>query len=228
MRIVIPSVNYADLLEVTLPAWRAKFPEAEIVVVTSLYDLPTRECAEQHGARALGTDAWYRNGAKLDKACAINEAFAFDSLPDATLCLSVDADVVPFGRLVPRDGEYRVDTIYGAPRFHCPDERTFREHLAGRAPISTLGLLSRGADQHPVFPHSPDMVRAAAKTCQGYFQAFLSQPGRRFKSCPTAGGYDGSFARTFTFRDVLPDFYLLHLGGRSRRNWEGRVLPTWR
>jgi hypothetical protein len=58
VRIVIPSVNYADMLAVSLPAWRSEFPGAEVVVVTAPADQATQETAERFGARLCVTDAW--------------------------------------------------------------------------------------------------------------------------------------------------------------------------
>jgi histidyl-tRNA synthetase len=68
---VIPSVNYADMLAVTLPAWKAAVPRATLRVVTS------RQVVETHRVcRAAGVVAEiaYRGNLKrrMERANRIN------------------------------------------------------------------------------------------------------------------------------------------------------------
>ena len=53
MRVVIPSVDYADMLEATLPAWRRLLPAATIVVVTAKHDRATIALTRSSGAALL-------------------------------------------------------------------------------------------------------------------------------------------------------------------------------
>ena len=236
MRIVIPAVSYADLLAVSLPAWRALLPEATIHVVTSPHedDVETSRLACRHGARPVITDAWYREGAVFDKGSALNVAFGFEPglvLPPkrGEVCISADADVVPFGR---GPVTVRKSALYGCARYHCPDPETLEAHRTGRLPLSKLALLpprTGGAGSEPIpHPSQAEVVKSARK-CIGFFQMWRHDDAYSFTPSRNAGGYDTRFARLFPDyrRFALLDFYVLHLGERARENWKGRVLPTW-
>lgn len=229
MRLAIPSVGYGDMLEVVLPAWLSYLPGQSITVVSSLDDERSALVAEQAGVRLVRTDVWTRGGAVLNKGAALNEAFGFTGGGLAPtvgeVCIATDADVVPFGQL----NTLRVQpgTLYGAPRYHCPDPQTLERHRAGRAPIEKLGLLARSSDSGPVFSHTEARRREFGARCLGFLQLFAYELGRAFPEALTAGGYDGAFARRFARKECLTGFYMLHLGGRAKANWRGRVLPEW-
>lgn len=240
MRIVIPSVQYADFLEVTLPRWQAMFTKAAITVVTSPADRASAAVAAARGVECVVTDAWTRPAAthnakkkaiKFNKAAALDEAFGFTGsrlAPDeGERCLSVDADVVPFGTM-PRQNDLDRRTLYGVPRYHCETPTDLEAHTKGRVTREALRLLvprQTGDRQGGARVMTPE--DAAAK-CLGYCQVFRYRVGLSFGSFATAGGYDTAFRRHFTRRAALPGFYVLHLGDSDRRNWTGRVVPAWR
>ena len=233
MRVVIPSVNYADTLSVTLPAWRVLLPDARIIVVTSPSDLDTQAVAREHGAGIVVTDAWYREGAVFDKARALDEAFGF--VPGGRrpargeACLSIDADVYPFGslpvRLIPR-------MIYGCPRYLCSSMAELAEHKAGATARSQLSLMLTRYTRPSGGPElvqgaSDRLVDTCAGACLGYFQLFAHQGHESFGSYPTAALYDLKFRDQFRRRGVAPGFYVMHLGNSCRSNWTGRTVPAW-
>lgn len=239
MRIVIPSVHYADYLAVTLPAWQALRPRAEIIVVTSPDDQETVGVATAAGVRCHATDAWTRpvetfNGAPgrvvFNKALALDEAFGFvpgfaEPPRHKEYCLAIDADVYPFGAW-PNDAK-RSDTLYGCPRYECltPDELI--AHRDGRTPVDSLHLIPpkiRGESYARSTNLTPEQVGAK---CLGYFQLFRYLDGRRFGSYRTAGKYDMDFRNQFARRRGLTSLYVLHLGEQNRQNWQGRILPPW-
>ena len=84
MRVVIPSVNYADTLAVVLPRWLEYVPAESIRIVTTLNDAQTLDIASQHHVDALRTTVWRTRGHVFDKAAALDEAFGFASLPEGT------------------------------------------------------------------------------------------------------------------------------------------------
>lgn len=207
MRIVIPSVDYADMLEATLPGWRQMFPTASIVVVTARHDRRSVDTARAVGASVLVTDAWYRGGRKFDKARALDEAFDFLARDAGEICIAIDVDVYPFG-LLELDA-LRADVLYGCDRFYCETPAMLDRQIArpSQAGLDRMTAGRRGA---------------------GYFQAFRARPGLTFGSYPNAGYYDLDFHRQFAGGvEALDRFYVLHLGRKSGKNWSGRTLPKW-
>lgn len=207
MRIVIPSVDYADMLGVTLPAWRRQFPAATFVVVTAKHDRTTFAVARELGAALLVTDAWYRRGAKFDKAAALDEAFDFGARPAGEICIAIDVDVYPFGAFALEaigDG-----VLYSVDRFHVDTPATLERQIANPDPA----VLER---------------MTAGRRGPGYFQAFRARPSLTFGSYPDAGYYDLDFHRHFPGGvEVLEASYVVHLGRKTGKNWRGRVLPKW-
>ena len=234
MRLVIPSVNYGDLLQVILPAWLAILPREAITVVTAPGDQETRDIATGLAVDLLVTDAWRRDGAVFNKAAALDEAFGFvgdvrRAPADGGVCLSIDVDIFPFGGL-PTGAEIKPDTLYGCPRFHCPTPDILKAHLFGTLKHRDLQLIAPRMRKVPgalIVPNTPANVQDAASRCLGYFQLFRYQPGIRFGSYRTAGKYDLDFREQFTRRLTVPRFYALHLGDQDRRNWQGRVTARW-
>lgn len=219
MRVVIPSVNYADFLAVTLPAWKKLLPSQDFLVVTSPEDTETREVAAMNEAGVVLTDVWSLDGASFNKAAALDLAFGFDKEPpwrvkDGEWCLSLDADVYPFGKFP--DG-FSVDRVlYSAMRYSCDSPEDLQAHIDGRLPLSHFPEIRMWRNRRIPDP--------AGK--QGYFQLWRYQAGDRFGSYPTAAKYDVHFADKFPVRRYLDGIYVLHLG-EHRRNWSGRITPRW-
>lgn len=235
MRVVIPSVNYGDLLSVTLPAWChvVGHPNA-ITVVTTPEDEETIRVAERSGVRVHVTDAWTRHdqswpipdhwnglwrerGRKdrtpvMNKALAMDEAFGFvpgfrEAPSRGEPCLALDADCYPDGAL-PHHATIETNVLYGCRRFEgFPDLTRGRE-------IVLKGRITKS--QH----------RGAIAVGGGYFQLFRFVPGRRFGSYPGADGYDYDFAFLWPRGVVLESISVLHFG-ETHMNWEGRKTPRW-
>lgn len=230
MRIVIPSLQYADYLVTSLPVWRSMFPSAEIRVVTGAMDHDSIRVGGQYDVDVIVSDAWHRDGAVFNKAAALDEALGHP--PIGTLCLVADADVVPFG-MFPLDDQLARDVLYGCGRYFCPDLETLEAHRAGLLPRDQLALIlpRRSGEPDVQLLERPTIydVRQLARKALGYCQVFRYRPGLQFGSSHNAAGYDNRFARQFSLRGPLPDsFYVLHLGGQDRANWNGRVLPPWK
>ncbi len=209
MRVVIPSVDYADMLAATLPAWRRLLPEADLIVVTAKHDRATFAIARASGAALLVTDAWYRNGARFNKARALDEAFAFEERPAGEICIAIDADVHPFGAFQPH--EIGDGVLYSVDRFY----------------VDTPATLARLVTRPELVLEERDRMTAGRRG-PGYFQAFRARPDLTFGSYPDAGYYDLAFHQHFAGGvAVLEGFYVGHLGRKSGKNWSGRTLPKW-
>jgi hypothetical protein len=235
MRIVIRSVNYADMLAVTLPQWVRMFPQAVITIATSPQDHETQRVAGENGAHVHATDAWFALGPKkLDGGTAADEAFGFVAYQAQPLrflqppepgevCISADCDVYPMGKF---PAELEHGTLYGCGQYLCLDEEAFEDaRTTGRR--LALILPRKGGESELLYAPTSNEVRAAARRCIGYTIAWRHQEGRRLGSSKTAGGFDIPFGRKFERHVGLTKFYVLHLGQRSRANWTGRVLPKW-
>lgn len=215
MRVVIVSVNYADFLAVTLPAWRQLLPLADIRVVTSSADPETQRVALKSGCRAvIATQAFTSGGAIFNKAAALDVGFA--GTPLGSWALALDADVYPVGELP--DNLPRTQGWLGSVhRYACETPEHLAEHLAGRRPLAAFPRIQ-------MWKRSPH--RADPAGLQGYFQLWRFRHGDRFGSYPTAAKYDVDFGRTFPYRRYLDGLAVLHLG-EHRRNWSGRVTAPW-
>jgi len=226
MRAVIPSVNYADVLAVTLPAWRKVLPSGALTVATSIADRETQAVARECGIDVFVTDAWTRvdrschwlNGtvAKFNKALALDEAFGFvatrrDPPAVGEVCVSIDVDGYPFGRF-PEEAAIPSNTVVGCWRHHCATHRELMAHVSG----------------HTSLRHFQRMKNSGGGPV-GYLQAFRYEPGMRFGSYPNAGKYDVHFMQKHTSqRAMLEDLYILHLGPQGDGpNWSGRTVPKW-
>lgn len=222
---VLPSVQYADFLAVTLPAWQRALPMATIRVVTSRWDMDTQRVCRESGIEALQTDAWTAGGAKLNSAKALDEAFA--PATPGELCLSIDADCYPCGTF-PSEDTFAPDVLYGCARYLCMSMDHLHAHLDGRTPREALPLMGHRLERagYGLVANTSDAVARLAADGPGYFKAFRYD-ARRFGSFPTAGAYDTAFAATFAKKGALVEFYVLHLGPSRGRNWSRRFVPVW-
>jgi len=222
---VIPSVQYADFLAVTLPAWQRALPQATIRVVTSREDAETQRVCREAGVEAYQTGAWQADRATLNTAKALDEAFA--SAAPGELCVSVDADCYPCGTF-PDEDTFAPDVLYGCVRYLCRSMAELRAHLDGRTPRAALQLMGHRLEQtgYGIVSNTPAEVARLAAEGPGYCKAFR-YGAVRFGSFRTAGVYDTAFAAKFTTKRPLVDFYVLHLGPSRGRNWRARVVPQW-
>jgi hypothetical protein len=224
---LITSVDYADFLAVTLPAWRALLPSATLRVVTSPRDRATHQVAARVGVEVVATRAWRADGARFNRAKALDQAIGLPA--SGELCLSVDADVYPCG-VLPDERHFALGVLYGCARYLCRTWADAKAHLFGRVPREALPLMDvrlATKDGYAIAANTPDELQRTAAAGLGYFQAFR-YAGQQFGSFPSAGGYDTAFAAGFAERRALEDLYVLHLGPSRGQNWTGRVLPTWR
>lgn len=219
MRAVIVSVRYADFLDQSLPAWRKFLPKGSLVVATTESDVLTHRIAEKHKTPVYCTTAWTEadptchvgTAAKFNKPLGLDRALGLTGEmppPDlGELCVSLDADVIPFGRW--DEASYEPGIVYGLYRYKCDTHQDLVAHRRG------LRALDAYAWMHN-------------KTPAGYCQIFRYHPGVRFGSYPSAGDYDREFCHQFERSEMRSDCYVLHLGARGGYwNWRRRQVPLW-
>lgn len=203
IRAIVVSVNFGDLLRITLSKNSRFF--SECVVVTTADDHETQDVVAQvPNARCFITDAFYRHGAVFNKGLAMEEGF--DELGRHGWIWIHDADI-----LLPDNFRWpenmQCGLLYGAPRRFIDDVTQYREGMDW----STLPLV-------------PDADRIS-----GFFQAYHADD-RHIAQLPWydvtfshSGGGDGYFdqrwPRAHTRR--LP-YEVLHLGPWCS-SWFGRA-----
>lgn len=209
IRGLVVSVDYSDLLAITLPANMQHL--SECLVITAPHDVATQELAKSiPNVRLYVTDEFTRDGAMFNKGRSIESGFSV--LGRHGQILIWDADILFPDRmldLIEDYGPLRQDILYGCPR------RMVDNPLAWDP-----------ARPWKVYPVGPDNNRVI-----GYFQLF-NAASRFLQTRPWydqrfthAGGGDGYFER-LTPRDhqVLLPFDVLHLGPKDA-NWFGRATP---
>jgi len=209
IKAITVSVNYDDLLRVTLPRMKSHFDS--ILVVTDNKDRATHRVAEKYGAAVYRTDAFYRHGAVFNKGLAIEEAF--DQIGRRGWILLVDADIIlpPDVDLSECDDPERLYSPYRR-LLKCPSDLTYLDH-------QSWSTLERG----------PEGTRN--DEFAGYFQLFHAD-ATPLKVKPwygigwrTAGGCDSEFWWKWDREKLTrPSFEVLHVG-QPNRNWKGRVTP---
>lgn len=225
MRAIITSVNCGDFLADTIAAWKTLLGD-QLGVATSPADTETQAVCERNGVKAWVTDGWSR----IDPTChlgsipprfnmplGLDEAFGFvpglRELPaDGELCLSLNADVHPFGAIPPEKAIPK-GVMAGWWRYECPTPNDLDLHRSGKKPLDHFKRM-RNSGGRPV----------------GYAQLFRYFPGFRFGSYGSAGKYDVHVFAKFQRLEMREDLYLFHLGGPEggHENWCGRCVPRWR
>jgi hypothetical protein len=224
MRAVITSVNCGDFLAATLPAWKRYLPDV-LSVATSPEDTETQDVCEANGVPAIVTDGWKRveidihrgaNPPHFNMPLGLDEAFGFipgqrERPSDGELCLSINADVYPFGTMT-AESDIPKGVMAGWWRHECPTPNDLAQHVSGKRKIHTYKRMKNSGGR-PV----------------GYAQLFRYFPGFRFGSYGSAAKYDIHVFEKFQRLEMRNDLYLFHLGGPEggHANWVGRCVPRW-
>jgi hypothetical protein len=210
MRAIIVSVDYTDLLAITLPWNRHHF--GEVMLVTDRQDVENVEpLAAEHECRLFTTDSFYARGATFNKWAALEEALdAYGR--KGWLCL-MDADV-----LWPKDvsiaRHLQVGTLIAPLRHMMEDLTPLRRHGAAGIPDE------KDWGRFPIHRNIHEWA--------GYSQIFhaedphLPPPPWHETDWRHAGGADSFFQMMWPPQHkVRPDWRVLHLGPAGA-NWYGR------
>lgn len=204
MRAILVSVDYSDILGLTLPWNRHHF--TEVMVVTSTTDTRSREVAWANRCQVFATDAFYRDGAVFNKWLALEgglDAFGRDGwlcIMDADVCWPRDADL---SGIVPGNLYTPLRRMMPAIPQEIPAEQEWSRWPLHRQQVEWAGYTQ-------VFFGSDLM---------------LGPPPWHETNWRHAGGADSFFqARWPQSRKLRPPFEVLHIG-ESGRNWCGRATP---
>lgn len=202
MRAILVSVDYADLLEVTLPYNRHHFDE--VMVVTSKADTATVSISKNNNCQVYQTDAFYENGAMFNKWKALEEALDTYGR-EGWMCI-MDADVMWPKNI--REYNRVVGNLY------TPMRRMFTKV---EQPIPEEGRWA----MCPLHPQQTEFA--------GYTQIFhatdphLGTVPWHEINWRHAGGADSFFQMKWPAHNkIRPPFEVLHLG-YAGTNWCGRA-----
>jgi hypothetical protein len=226
IEVVVTCVDYSDFLEITLPVTVRVFDA--VTIVTSPTDYRTIAIATRHRCRIKKTATWKTNGARFNKAAALNECIQDIEIAmrDAWI-LSLDADILLREDFSLRRCPFAKSDLYSIRRRTCEIEKDWINHKAGDIPWCAFPLQLPPIINGMAWGHRPTMN--VAGLC-GYFQLWnLGNPYvNRFPESMNAATYDVLFGMSFPEerRHFLPGLEALHLG-RQRRNWDGRISEQW-
>jgi len=208
----IVSVDYSDLLNITLPYNRNHFEN--VTVVTTKADTHTRAVAIKNECTVFKTDRFYDQAACFNKYAALQQCIS-ESITDcrSDIVCVMDADVM-FPKVIDwsfLDNPANADCLFTPERHMCRDI----------------------PDCMPQEPYWKSYEKNKEQEWAGYTQIFnindshLPETEKWFSTNWThAGGADSEFqARWPKSHKKRPTFSVLHLG-REGVNWCGRVTPT--
>jgi hypothetical protein len=208
---IMVSVDYTDLLSLTLPYNRSHF--RHVTIVTSHKDYPNIvPIADAYDAQVLATDLFWHAGASFNKFLALEWGLSRIGRK-GWICI-MDADV-----LWPKHASDDLARILRPGFLYSPLRRMFP--TIPTSPSEIPSEVEWG--NYPVHPN----VREHA----GYTQIFhaddpvLGSPPWHQCDWKHAGGADSFFqAKWPNDRKIRPTWYVLHLGPCGE-NWMGRVTP---
>lgn len=181
-------VDYADVLERTLPIWSNGLDD--VLVVTMPRDQVTRALCTRMNIAVHATDTFRRHGAWFNKAGALDEALATMAAVDWLLFF--DADILP-----PRDWQEQLENT-----------ELQSGYLYGATRLCDCGCL-RALDPPGVMPGCFHLFcnsdpRVHARPLLGHWS--------------NASGYDTIFARRWTGRWRKVPFAVTHLGNIGEKS----------
>ena len=225
MNALLVSVDYADLLAITLPYNRHHFDR---VVIVTAPGKPDTEVAHAHGAEVFITDAFYRRGAVFNKWLALEEGLDWMGR-SGWICL-MDADVLWPKWVSDRPGEgaiwryLRPGFLFGALRRMWDGWPRYPEWLVPLGPHALTPPVIPPEIEWQRFPLHRNVAEWA-----GYTQIFhagdpvLGSPPWHEVDWAHGGGSDSMFQRRWPLeRKVRLPFEVLHLGPAGA-NWCGRA-----
>lgn len=211
MRAILVSVDYTDLLSLTLPYNRHHFEE--VLVVTSIMDRRNvRPVADQNKADIYVTDSFYHDGARFNKWKALEEGLDYFGR-QGLLCI-MDADVL-WPKTIPVD-----DSYFLKGKLYSP--------LRRMAPMPSASV-----PESTPFPPESDWwiypIHRNTSEWAGYSQIFhaddpvLGKTPWHEINWTHAGGADSFFQQKWKLINrIRPPFEILHLGDAGA-NWFGRA-----
>lgn len=207
---IMVCVNYADFLEHTLPINKNKFDSINIVTVEEDYN--TINVANRFDVNVIVTERLYENGAKFNKAKALNDGI---NRLKKDWVLITDADMVIETDFNNRLDQLDKNCLYGVPRLMCPNYDAWSKY-------QITGKRRRWKRQG-----------RRKNIGAGFFQLVNGNSTRLAgtstwydERCTHAGRSDKRFLHSYPAHDILPDVVAIHLESEPAQmgaNWNGRT-----
>jgi hypothetical protein len=231
MNAILVSVDFADLLSLSLPYNRRHFDR--VVVVTHPRDLDTQQVCLENDAEVYLTDAFYRQGAHFNKWAALEHGLDWMGR-SGWICL-MDADILwPKSAQVEKGGYlygHKTSLHFSGPLMPlgCSMQvgvgqliTPLRRMMEDISTLATKGI-------PPESDWSKYPIHRNVGEWAGYSQIFnaedsvLGPPPWHETNWAHCGGADSFFqAKWPRERKVRPPFEVLHLG-QAGVNWTGRA-----
>lgn len=225
LRAILVSVDYDDLLSLTLPYNRHHFSEVMVVTGCRERDNKTADIAHSHGCLVYRTNSFWDKGALFNKWVALEQGLdAFGR--HGWLCI-MDADVLWPKDIVIEPWSEADGKPYALGIWTGPGQETL---------VKFGSLVTPRRHMYPTIPSTlppeGEWARYPVHTVNefaGYSQVFhasdpvLPKPPWHETNWKHAGGADSFFQMRWKERDkIRPPFNVLHLGPNGT-NWCGRV-----
>jgi hypothetical protein len=213
---IIVSVDYSDLLDITLKENSGIFDHT--IVVTSTKDKKTQKVCKKYNCTLILTDSFYDEDSYLNKGKAIN--LAYSKLKYKQWVANMDADIILFKNFkkIFFDSFSNMEALYWMPRlmFNTPDE--------------WVDFLKSPK------PKNPQIEEEAL----GYFQLYhynskvfqllnehnSNKPYYEFSKDASMSDlmFKNMWKRDFRLKLNMVCYHL----GESMKNWKGRVTPEFK
>lgn len=235
---VTTCVGFDDLLDVTLGMNMAQVDT--MIVVTSYEDRKTRLVAQKHGAIAVPTDLYKKNGRQFNKGAAINAGFSYFQYYGWRM--HIDSDIVlpdSFRRMLFNHTHLESRILYGSDRMDVVGAKNIGNlrRLWAQHPQHRLRFLTDPThDRHESIGSFGGRVvgQLEGYTPIGFFQLWHHSTQKTYPySLGSAAHDDVMFARLWpeAHRRLLPSTVCYHLcpaASKWGENWEGRKSPRLR
>lgn len=225
---VVVCVDYADFLAYTLLLNKPQFDR--MVVVTTPADQRTRTLCEYYHVACVVTDAFYADGAALNKGRGINAGLLALKLEDWVVHMDADIALPPRAREMIEKADPDPGCIHGIDRMMCRSFEDWASFLAEPEVQHENEIFVHAA----AFPMNVRIVRMGSDgdgwVPIGFFQMW-HPPTSGVTSYPEqhsdAGRSDMMFALKWPRRRrvLIPEVVAVHLEsepGAMGTNWEGR------
>ncbi len=230
LEVVITSIGFDDLLDVTIPLNRGQFDT--VIVVTNHADRRTHGVCKKHGALCVMSDLFEKNLRHFNKGAAINAGMDYFQYRGWRCVMDADVVVPPtFRTQLFNHTHLDVNAIYGADRIDVIGKKELYEMINRQLgePQHQHGCFVHPMIDRPLSPRYVDLLRGYCPL--GFFQMWNYKTQKAYPySLGTASHDDVMFSALWprSHRHVLPTSVLYHLCPHHPKlgeNWEGRKQP---
>ncbi len=222
---VVVCYNYSDFLKHTIAETLQHVDR--LVVVTHPSDNATKQLCDRYGVDCVPTEVFHEDGAKFNKARAIN--LGLSHLKHTGWLIHLDADILLPHRFRHMLDKAKLDKtcIYGADRVNTKSYEHFQEHKHKLVPAFVWRFLVNAISEFPLGARLLHNEYGWAPI--GFTQIWHSSTNRKYPIVSGSAEHsDVMFAVQWPRekRILLPEFFVTHLESEgdapSGVNWNGR------